>query len=369
MIESESNFSDPEIEKFQNLGIRDRPQGYKNSTVIRPIPSSSITLQFHYLIVPLPEYHNKRYRMLGTPFLVVPFLEYPAFCILHCDILVKPVMMGLPISHVLSGWLSVLFVEPASSLLETIFAIEPIHFCACWLSLRSSDERGFWDDGCDRYYGNNNDDVSFIDFLQRISRSPSSYLNYLKEFQEKDTIDGKDSVSRRTFDLPQVLINAQTEVLPPHSNCKAITNFIRGLLLVFLNYEPIVIGQTFGIINFLTEEVTSMKSYTYTCTKTVLIFRVVEATIQAHRLHGLEARWMQQQKQTCQTYKLFRQSKKEEKCVNARPQSADKCTQHIDLYIDSSRQKMCIVCNDFKNKVQPGSSESKCRYLVKASSF
>ncbi|KAG1696102.1 Maltase-glucoamylase, intestinal [Nymphon striatum] len=39
MTDCESDFSDPEIEEFQNLRIRDRPQGYKNSTVIRPIPS------------------------------------------------------------------------------------------------------------------------------------------------------------------------------------------------------------------------------------------------------------------------------------------------------------------------------------------
>ncbi|KAG1676315.1 hypothetical protein GQR58_014352 [Nymphon striatum] len=40
MTDCESDFSDPEIEEFQNLRIRDRPQGYKNSIVIRPIPSS-----------------------------------------------------------------------------------------------------------------------------------------------------------------------------------------------------------------------------------------------------------------------------------------------------------------------------------------
>ncbi|KAG1658894.1 hypothetical protein GQR58_022738 [Nymphon striatum] len=39
MIESESDFSDPEIEEFRNLRLRGRPQGYKNSIVIRPIPS------------------------------------------------------------------------------------------------------------------------------------------------------------------------------------------------------------------------------------------------------------------------------------------------------------------------------------------
>ncbi|KAG1662094.1 hypothetical protein GQR58_021101 [Nymphon striatum] len=37
--ESESDFSDPEIEEFRNLRLRGRPQGYKNSIVIRPIPS------------------------------------------------------------------------------------------------------------------------------------------------------------------------------------------------------------------------------------------------------------------------------------------------------------------------------------------
>ncbi|KAG1692963.1 hypothetical protein GQR58_007176 [Nymphon striatum] len=31
MIESESDFSDPEIEEFRNLRLRGRPQGYKNS--------------------------------------------------------------------------------------------------------------------------------------------------------------------------------------------------------------------------------------------------------------------------------------------------------------------------------------------------
>ncbi|KAG1687826.1 Chorion peroxidase [Nymphon striatum] len=39
MTDCESDFSDPEIEEFRNLRIRDRPQGYKNSIVIRPIPS------------------------------------------------------------------------------------------------------------------------------------------------------------------------------------------------------------------------------------------------------------------------------------------------------------------------------------------